>query len=229
MRWSGPEERSRETGERNHPVRMMLRRAGGHPNRVSVHSIGVMRERLGVGRIRSKAARGATCWAIRYELRPRDRTNRQGRRRRRRGIMILGGLGAFGAYADQALHGEATQRSYEGLRRNLGRSIELGVAMAPTGATRQPEERYAARRVVAPDVDGRRLPRQWRVVQPSSHSCAARWASRLDAPITSWGGHHGDRSVGMDGVGASEDHTFKVMRDARPSARLVVTNDQIHA
>jgi uncharacterized membrane protein len=43
------------------------------------------------------------------------------------GIMILGGLGAFGAYAYQALHGERTQRSYEGLRRNLGRSIELGL------------------------------------------------------------------------------------------------------
>jgi uncharacterized membrane protein len=43
------------------------------------------------------------------------------------GIMILGGLGALGVFAYQALHVETAQRAYEGLRRNLGRCILLGL------------------------------------------------------------------------------------------------------
>jgi uncharacterized membrane protein len=42
------------------------------------------------------------------------------------GIMILGGLGAFIAFVPRALR-EKTPDSYEDLRRNLGRSILLGL------------------------------------------------------------------------------------------------------
>src|SRR5690242_7340219 len=40
--------------------------------------------------------------------------------------MVFGGLGAFVAFAPRALRGNAT-RAYEDLRRNLGRSILLGL------------------------------------------------------------------------------------------------------
>ncbi len=43
------------------------------------------------------------------------------------GIMILGGLGAFGVFAYQTLRPETAQGSYEALRRNLGRVILLGL------------------------------------------------------------------------------------------------------
>jgi uncharacterized membrane protein len=43
------------------------------------------------------------------------------------GIMILGGLGAFAAFAYQTLHAETAPRSYQALRRNLGRCILLGL------------------------------------------------------------------------------------------------------
>lgn len=42
------------------------------------------------------------------------------------GIMIVGGLAAFATYARRALRHEA-QGSYESLRRDLGRSILLGL------------------------------------------------------------------------------------------------------
>ena len=42
------------------------------------------------------------------------------------GIMIVGGLGAFATYARRALRHE-TSGSYESLRRDLGRSILLGL------------------------------------------------------------------------------------------------------
>lgn len=43
------------------------------------------------------------------------------------GIMVLGGLGAFLVFARQALKPETADGSYERLRRNLGRSILLGL------------------------------------------------------------------------------------------------------
>ena len=43
------------------------------------------------------------------------------------GIMVLGGLGAFLVFASNALHPETAQGSYDALRRNLGRSILLGL------------------------------------------------------------------------------------------------------
>ena len=43
------------------------------------------------------------------------------------GIMVLGGLGAFAAFAWRARRGTATAQPYEDLRRNLGRSILLGL------------------------------------------------------------------------------------------------------
>jgi uncharacterized membrane protein len=43
------------------------------------------------------------------------------------GIMILGGLGAFAVFAYQAMHVDTAQQSYDALRRNLGRSILLGL------------------------------------------------------------------------------------------------------
>ena len=42
------------------------------------------------------------------------------------GIMVLGGLGAFVAFVPRALH-DRTSHPYEDLRRNLGRSILLGL------------------------------------------------------------------------------------------------------
>jgi uncharacterized membrane protein len=42
------------------------------------------------------------------------------------GIMIVGGLGAFIAFVPRALR-ERSDRAYEDLRRNLGRSILLGL------------------------------------------------------------------------------------------------------
>jgi uncharacterized membrane protein len=42
------------------------------------------------------------------------------------GIMVLGGLGAFVAFVPRALQ-EKTSKPYEDLRRNLGRSILLGL------------------------------------------------------------------------------------------------------
>lgn len=42
------------------------------------------------------------------------------------GIMVLGGLGAFVVFVPRVLRGE-TPRPYEDLRRNLGRSILLGL------------------------------------------------------------------------------------------------------
>src|SRR4051812_15096533 len=42
------------------------------------------------------------------------------------GIMVLGGLGAFVTFLRDA-SGSATRRSYKRLRRNLGRSILLGL------------------------------------------------------------------------------------------------------
>jgi uncharacterized membrane protein len=42
------------------------------------------------------------------------------------GIMVVGGLGAFVAFARRALR-RTTARAYEDLRRNLGRSILLGL------------------------------------------------------------------------------------------------------
>jgi uncharacterized membrane protein len=46
------------------------------------------------------------------------------------GIMILGGLGAFGVFAYQALRADAAPQSYQALRRNLGRCILLGLEVA---------------------------------------------------------------------------------------------------
>jgi uncharacterized membrane protein len=43
------------------------------------------------------------------------------------GIMILGGLGAFGRFGYQALRAATARQSYETLRRNLGRCILLGL------------------------------------------------------------------------------------------------------
>jgi uncharacterized membrane protein len=43
------------------------------------------------------------------------------------GIMVLGGLGAFVVFASRALRAETAQGSYDELRRNLGRSILLGL------------------------------------------------------------------------------------------------------
>jgi uncharacterized membrane protein len=43
------------------------------------------------------------------------------------GIMILGALGAFGRFAYEALQAETRPRSYELLRRHLGRCILLGL------------------------------------------------------------------------------------------------------
>ena len=43
------------------------------------------------------------------------------------GIMVLGGLGAFVSFAGSASRGAATGQAYEDLRRNLGRSILLGL------------------------------------------------------------------------------------------------------
>jgi uncharacterized membrane protein len=43
------------------------------------------------------------------------------------GIMILGGLGAFAAFAYQSLHADTAEQPYEALRRNLGRCILLGL------------------------------------------------------------------------------------------------------
>lgn len=42
------------------------------------------------------------------------------------GIMVLGGLGAFIVFASRVLHGQRAE-SYEELRRNLSRSILLGL------------------------------------------------------------------------------------------------------
>ncbi|MGZ4233598.1 MAG: DUF1622 domain-containing protein [Solirubrobacteraceae bacterium] len=43
------------------------------------------------------------------------------------GIMVIGGLGAFLVFAGRALRPDARQGSYDELRRNLGRSILLGL------------------------------------------------------------------------------------------------------
>ncbi len=43
------------------------------------------------------------------------------------GIMVLGGLGAFLVFASRVLHAETARGSYEELRRNLSRSILLGL------------------------------------------------------------------------------------------------------
>lgn len=43
------------------------------------------------------------------------------------GIMVLGGLGSFVVFARRALRAETAAGSYEQLRRNLGRSILLGL------------------------------------------------------------------------------------------------------
>ncbi len=42
-------------------------------------------------------------------------------------IMVLGGFGAFAMFASQARHAHTLQGSYDGLRRNLGRCILLGL------------------------------------------------------------------------------------------------------
>ena len=42
-------------------------------------------------------------------------------------IMVLGGLGAFLVFASHALRAETATGSYDALRRNLGRSILLGL------------------------------------------------------------------------------------------------------
>ena len=43
------------------------------------------------------------------------------------GIMVVGGLGAFAIFIARAAHPERRAGSYKDLRRNLGRSILLGV------------------------------------------------------------------------------------------------------
>jgi uncharacterized membrane protein len=43
------------------------------------------------------------------------------------GIMVVGGLGAFVVFGARVLHPERRPGSYEQLRRNLGRSILLGL------------------------------------------------------------------------------------------------------
>ena len=43
------------------------------------------------------------------------------------GIMVIGGLGSFVVFADQARRAETAQVAYHGLRRNLGRCILLGL------------------------------------------------------------------------------------------------------
>jgi uncharacterized membrane protein len=43
------------------------------------------------------------------------------------GIMVLGGLGAFIVFASRAIRAETAPESYAELRRNLGRSILLGL------------------------------------------------------------------------------------------------------
>jgi uncharacterized membrane protein len=43
------------------------------------------------------------------------------------GIMIIGAVGAFATFGYQALHAKSGQQAYEALRRNLGRSILLGL------------------------------------------------------------------------------------------------------
>src|ERR1700680_4538624 len=43
------------------------------------------------------------------------------------GIMVIGGLGLVVAFAAQTLRAKTARRSYDGLRRNLGRCILLGL------------------------------------------------------------------------------------------------------
>jgi uncharacterized membrane protein len=43
------------------------------------------------------------------------------------GIMVIGGFGSFVVFAFRGLHAETAQGSYDGLRRNLGRCILLGL------------------------------------------------------------------------------------------------------
>ncbi len=43
------------------------------------------------------------------------------------GIMVIGGFGAFVMFASQARHAHTLHGSYDGLRRNLGRCILLGL------------------------------------------------------------------------------------------------------
>jgi uncharacterized membrane protein len=49
------------------------------------------------------------------------------------GIMILGALGAFGLYTRRALSAERRPGAYEDLRRNVGRSILLGLEVLIVG------------------------------------------------------------------------------------------------
>jgi uncharacterized membrane protein len=42
-------------------------------------------------------------------------------------IMVIGGLGSFVVFASRALHANTGQQAYDGLRRNLGRCILLGL------------------------------------------------------------------------------------------------------
>ena len=43
------------------------------------------------------------------------------------GIMVIGGLGSFGVFADRLRRAETAKGAYHGLRRNLGRCILLGL------------------------------------------------------------------------------------------------------
>jgi uncharacterized membrane protein len=43
------------------------------------------------------------------------------------GIMVIGGLGSFAVFVPRALRAKTAQGSYNGLRRNLGRCILLGL------------------------------------------------------------------------------------------------------
>jgi uncharacterized membrane protein len=43
------------------------------------------------------------------------------------GIMVIGGLGSFVVFASRARHAKTAKGSYDGLRRNLGRCILLGL------------------------------------------------------------------------------------------------------
>ena len=43
------------------------------------------------------------------------------------GIMVIGGFGSFVVFASRARHAETAHGSYDGLRRNLGRCILLGL------------------------------------------------------------------------------------------------------
>ncbi|MGO9752919.1 MAG: DUF1622 domain-containing protein [Solirubrobacteraceae bacterium] len=49
------------------------------------------------------------------------------------GIMVLGGLGAFVGFAFRALRAKSAPGSYDGLRRNLGRCILLGLEVLIVG------------------------------------------------------------------------------------------------